>query len=65
MTRPDAQCSLCFCAWIFSPGTYFYYKWRNAQKEKVWSKMSIDERSVYLATTTDEGCKRLDFRFAY
>ncbi|GAA5819985.1 hypothetical protein JCM11251_005435 [Rhodosporidiobolus azoricus] len=50
---------------IIYPGTYTYYRWRNAQKEKAWSKMTTQERSQYLATTTDEGAKRLDFRFAY
>ncbi|GAA5886066.1 hypothetical protein JCM6882_004251 [Rhodosporidiobolus microsporus] len=50
---------------VIYPATYGYYRWRNAQKEKVWGKMTTEERSHYLATTTDEGAKRLDFRFAY
>lgn len=49
----------------YSPGTFFYYRWRNAKKEAVWSKMSLDERAEYLSTTKEQGCKRLDFRFAY
>ncbi|GAA5850519.1 hypothetical protein JCM8547_001900 [Rhodosporidiobolus lusitaniae] len=47
------------------PFTYFYYRWRNAQKEKVWSAMSTAEKAHYLATTKDEGNRKLDFRFAY
>ncbi|GAA5886078.1 hypothetical protein JCM6882_004256 [Rhodosporidiobolus microsporus] len=50
---------------IVYPGTWAYYKWRNGQKEKKWGVMSLEEKSHYLATTDDEGCKRLDFRFAY
>ncbi|GAA5983611.1 hypothetical protein JCM11641_007299 [Rhodosporidiobolus odoratus] len=50
---------------IIYPGTWLYYKWRNAQKEKVWGRMNNDEKANYLATTTDDGAKRLDFRFAY
>ncbi|GAA6038163.1 hypothetical protein JCM8097_005772 [Rhodosporidiobolus ruineniae] len=50
---------------VVYPGTFFYYKWRNAQKAKVWDKMTTEEKAHYLATTTDEGAKRLDFRFVY
>ncbi|GAA6007031.1 hypothetical protein JCM10207_009176 [Rhodosporidiobolus poonsookiae] len=56
---------ICFIVVVVYPGTYFYYRWRNASKEKIWGKMTTEEKSHYLATTTDEGCKRLDFRFAY
>jgi hypothetical protein len=42
-----------------------YYVWRNRRKERVWNKMSEDERRWYLETMTDEGNKRLDFRFAH
>lgn len=46
-------------------GTKLYYVKRNAWKEKKWSGMTEDEKREYLATTTDEGSKRLDFRFAH
>ncbi|ODN94327.1 hypothetical protein L198_05184 [Cryptococcus wingfieldii CBS 7118] len=49
---------------VLYPGTYFYYKWRNGQKAKVWDTMSEESRKEYLATTEDKGNKRLDFRFA-
>ncbi|KAH6884257.1 major facilitator superfamily transporter [Thelonectria olida] len=40
-----------------------YYVFRNKSREKKWSSMSESERLHYLATTSDEGNKRLDFRF--
>ncbi|KAF3355087.1 hypothetical protein VDGD_07982 [Verticillium dahliae] len=42
-----------------------YYVWRNKQRDRRWSAMTEDERLDYLSTTTDEGNKRLDFRFAH
>lgn len=42
-----------------------YYVLRNKSREKKWSAMSQDEKHEYLATTKDEGNKRLDFRFAH
>ncbi|KAF8508619.1 allantoate permease [Hysterangium stoloniferum] len=50
---------------VLYPGTRFYYKWRNVQREKRWNAMSEEEKSDYLSTTKDEGNQRLDFRFAY
>ncbi|KNG88775.1 hypothetical protein ANOM_002799 [Aspergillus nomiae NRRL 13137] len=45
--------------------TKAYYVWRNASRDRKWNAMSEEEKRVYLATTTDEGNKRLDFRFAH
>jgi len=45
--------------------TKIYYVKRNAYREKKWRAMTEDERINYLTTTTDEGNKRLDFRFAH
>ncbi|GAB1207821.1 hypothetical protein APSETT445_006556 [Aspergillus pseudonomiae] len=45
--------------------TKAYYVWRNAYRDRKWNSMSGEEKRVYLATTTDEGNKRLDFRFAH
>jgi hypothetical protein len=42
-----------------------YYMWRNKKKEEQWSAMTQEEKNQYLATTKDEGAKRLDFRFAH
>lgn len=46
-------------------GTKMYYVKRNRWRDWKWASMSEDERLEYLATTTDEGSKRLDFRFAH
>ncbi|KAF6826848.1 phthalate transporter [Colletotrichum plurivorum] len=48
-------------AWVIKG----YYMWRNKKREEVWSNMSQQEKDTYLATTEDEGSKRLDFRFAH
>ncbi|KAF9890603.1 hypothetical protein FE257_005734 [Aspergillus nanangensis] len=45
--------------------TKAYYMWRNSTREKKWNAMTEDEKMTYLATTTDEGNKRLEFRFAH
>lgn len=45
--------------------TKIYYVWRNKSRDTKWKAMSVDERIHYLETTTDEGNKRLDFRFAH
>lgn len=45
--------------------TKVYYVWRNASRDRKWNAMSKDEKVNYLATTKDEGNKRLDFRFAH
>ncbi|KAI1171609.1 MFS general substrate transporter [Nemania sp. FL0916] len=45
--------------------TKFYYMYRNRQRDRKWKAMSVEERLHYLSTTTDEGNKRLDFRFKH
>ncbi|KAI1849709.1 hypothetical protein JX266_004658 [Neoarthrinium moseri] len=42
-----------------------FYMWRNKQKEAKWSTLTTEEKDEYLKTTTDQGSKRLDFRFAH
>lgn len=42
-----------------------YYVWRNKSRDTKWNTMSDHERLEYLSTTTDEGNKRLDFRFQH
>ena len=42
-----------------------FYMWRNKRKEEQWTGMTEQERQSYLATTSDSGSKRLDFRFAH
>jgi hypothetical protein len=45
--------------------TKIYYVTRNSRRAKIWDAMTEEERVEYLATTSDEGNKRLDFRFAH
>jgi hypothetical protein len=45
--------------------TKAYYVFRNHQRDKKWNAMSEEERLEYLETTTDQGNKRLDFRFSH
>ncbi|KAK4234029.1 major facilitator superfamily domain-containing protein [Achaetomium macrosporum] len=42
-----------------------YYVLRNKAREKKWNALTTEERLHYLATTTDQGNKRLDFRFQH
>ncbi|KAL1594587.1 hypothetical protein SLS60_010348 [Paraconiothyrium brasiliense] len=42
-----------------------YYVWRNKQRDRKWNALTAEERVEYLDTTTEEGSKRLDFRFAH
>lgn len=43
----------------------FWYVTRNKSRAKKWDAMSQEEKEHYLATTTDKGNKRLDFRFKH
>jgi hypothetical protein len=45
-------------------GTKVYYVQRNKYRDRTWNAMTEDQKLDYLATT-DEGNKRLDFRFAH
>jgi hypothetical protein len=45
-------------------GSKFYYEWVNNKRDRAWNALTRDQRVHYLATTTDKGNKRLDFRFA-
>lgn len=45
--------------------TKVYYLYRNRQRDRQWGAMSAEEQLEYLSTTTDEGNKRLDFRFKH
>jgi len=57
-----AICSMNICLYI---GNFFFYRALNARREKIWNSWSKKEQQEYLETTTDEGNKRMDFRFAY
>lgn len=57
-----AICAYNFLVFI---GAKLFYVYVNKKRESVWSAMSDEEKDTYLATTTDKGNKRLDFRFAH
>lgn len=40
-----------------------YYVWRNKTKRTKWNAMTKEQQQHYLANTTDQGNKRLDFVF--
>ncbi|WQF89776.1 Putative major facilitator superfamily, MFS transporter superfamily [Colletotrichum destructivum] len=48
-------------AWLIKA----YYMKRNKTRDGIWGGMSQQEKDHYLATTKDEGSRRLDFRFAH
>ena len=45
-------------------GVKVYYVSRNKSRDRQWNALTEREKLEYLETTTDEGSKRLDFRFA-
>lgn len=57
--------ALCIVNIFVYAATKYYYVWRNKQKEAKWSALSKAEQQDYIANTTDEGSKRLDFRFMH
>ncbi|KAJ0267639.1 hypothetical protein COL940_014171 [Colletotrichum noveboracense] len=50
---------------VLYPLVKAYYVYRNKRRDKIWDGMSEEQRLAYLATTKDEGNKRLDFRFSH
>lgn len=46
-------------------GTKVYYVTKNRRREKRWNAMTEEQRKDYIDNTTDEGNKRLDFRFVH
>ncbi|KAJ0342765.1 hypothetical protein COL154_011519 [Colletotrichum chrysophilum] len=65
--RRGNKALLTITAWnaVFAWMIKGYYMWRNKKRDDVWKNMSQQEKDNYLATTKDEGSKRLDFRFAH
>lgn len=56
---------ICVVNILLYAGVKAYYVWRNKERDRKWSALSEDEKLEYLATTTDEGNRRLDFRLAH
>lgn len=57
---------LAILAWnvVLFVASKIYYTKKNEQRDKIWNSWTREERLRYLATTKDQGNKRLDFRFA-
>ncbi|KAH2906373.1 hypothetical protein KXV75_007675 [Aspergillus fumigatus] len=45
--------------------TKLYYVMQNRRRDMKWQAMTEDQRVDYVATTQDQGNRRLDFRFAH
>lgn len=45
--------------------TKAFYVWRNKVRDRRWNAMTKEEQEGYTLNTTDEGMKRLDFRFVH
>ena len=46
-------------------GAKVFYIWRNRVRDAKWDALTAQEKEDYLLHSTDEGLKRLDFRFAH
>lgn len=46
-------------------GSRLFYVLLNRKRKAKWDAMTPEEQSEYLATTTDEGNQRLNFRYCY
>jgi hypothetical protein len=42
-----------------------FYIWRNKVRDRQWNAMTKEQQDDYILNTTDEGMKRLDFRFTH
>ena len=42
-----------------------YYIIKNRSRARIWDAWTQEEKAHYLATTTDKGNKRLNFRFEH
>ncbi|KAK4226000.1 major facilitator superfamily domain-containing protein [Podospora fimiseda] len=45
--------------------TKAFYIWRNKVREAKWNTLTPEQQEDYVLNSTDEGLKRLDFRFAH
>lgn len=54
----------CYNIALFVGAKWFYIR-VNKKRDAKWNVMSKEQKEHYLATTTDKGNKRLDFRFVH
>ncbi|KAE9373984.1 hypothetical protein N431DRAFT_532579 [Stipitochalara longipes BDJ] len=55
---------ICAYNFVLFIGAKLFYVHVHRQRERKWNSMTSEEKDEYLATTSDKGNKRLDFRFA-
>ncbi|KAJ4485678.1 major facilitator superfamily domain-containing protein [Lentinula aciculospora] len=60
-----ALLGICSMNIVLYIGTYFFYKYLNERRDRIWNTWTKEQQQEYLETTKDEGNQRLDFRFAY
>jgi uncharacterized protein YpmS len=67
MYRTGNKALIVICAYnfILFIGAKLFYVHVNKKRATIWDNMTQSERENYLATTKDQGNKRLDFRFAH
>jgi hypothetical protein len=67
MYRTGNKILLAICAYNFVlfVGAKIFYVKVNKNRAARWDPMTQEEKEHYLATTSDQGNKRLDFRFAH
>ncbi|GAA6050961.1 hypothetical protein JCM3770_005344 [Rhodotorula araucariae] len=59
-----AACLSLGAVWLaFTLAQTAQYWWTNKQKERKWAALSEEEKERYLATTTEDTGRRLDFRY--
>jgi predicted MFS family arabinose efflux permease len=46
-------------------GVKLFYIWRNKVRDRQWNAMTKEQQDDYILNSTDEGMKRLDFRFTH
>jgi hypothetical protein len=56
---------ICLYNFVLFIGAKLFYVRVNRKRAAKWNAMTQNEKEHYLATTTDQGNKRLDFRFAH
>lgn len=61
----DVLIALDVLAIVLFVGAKLYYLRRNKIRARRWGAMTDAQKDEYLATTTDEGNKRLDFQFKH
>ncbi|KZT30929.1 MFS general substrate transporter [Neolentinus lepideus HHB14362 ss-1] len=60
-----ALIGICCMNIVLYIGTFFFYRYLNKRRDRIWNSWSQKERETYIETTRDQGNERMDFRFVY